>query len=410
MEEWKEYKLEDVCLAIYSGGTPSSMKENYWDGDIPWLSSGETNQRFIYNTEKKITEDGVNNSSTKLANKNSTVIASAGQGHTRGQCSFLKINTYVNQSVIVLNPNPLIVDPLFLYYNIDNRYNELRQLSDGTSTRGSLSGYILKKLSINLPSIIEQNKIALILKSLDDKIENNKRINENLEQQAQALFKSWFVDFEPFKDGKFVDSELGMIPKGWRVDKLENLSSKLSSGGTPKSLNKGYYNGDIRWFSTKELKDSYLFDSEKHISVEALNKSAAKFFPEGSILMAIYASPTVGRLGILTKASTFNQAAVGIVPKPNVGKEFIYLSLLSERINLNNLASGAAQQNLNVGIVKNYTIIVPSQNVLDNFKEIASKIFDNMKVITNESRRLAELRDTLLPRLMSGELKVNEIV
>jgi type I restriction enzyme S subunit len=183
----------------------------------------------------------------------------------------------------------------------------------------------------------------------------------------------------------------------------------MASGGTPKSLNKDYYSGDIKWFSTKELKDCFLFDSEKHISKDALNNSSAKLFPEGTILMAIYAAPTVGRLGILTNPATFNQAAVGIVPKENVGNEFLYLSLLSERINLNNLASGAAQQNLNVGIVKNYNILVPEQKILDVFNRIVKSIFTLLKKNANESRRLAELRDTLLPKLMSGELKVNEI-
>ena len=193
MEEWKEYKLAEVCENIYSGGTPSSMKTSYWNGNLPWLSSGETNQRYIYDTEKCITQEGADNSSTRYAYRGSTVIASAGQGHTRGQASMLCIDTYVNQSVLVLKPNPLFINPHFLYYNLDNRYNELRQLSDGTSTRGSLSGKILKDLKIYLPSLDEQQKIASILKSLDDKIEVNRKINENLEQQAQALFKSWFL-------------------------------------------------------------------------------------------------------------------------------------------------------------------------------------------------------------------------
>lgn len=409
MEEWKEYKLAEVCENIYSGGTPSSMKTSYWNGNLPWLSSGETNQRYIYDTEKCITQEGADNSSTRYAYRGSTVIASAGQGHTRGQASMLCIDTYVNQSVLVLKPNPLFINPHFLYYNLDNRYNELRQLSDGTSTRGSLSGKILKDLKIYLPSLDEQQKIASILKSLDDKIEVNRKINENLEQQAQALFKSWFVDFEPFKDGEFVESELGMIPKGWRVERIEDLSQKMASGGTPKSLNKDYYLGNIKWYSTKELKDCFLFDSEKHISEDALKNSSAKMFPEGTVLMAIYASPTVGRLGILTNPATFNQAAVGIVPKENVGSEFIYLSLLSERTNLNNLASGAAQQNLNVGIVKNYNILVPEQKALDRFNRLARSYFLLLKKNTEESRCLAELRDTLLPKLMSGEIKVNEL-
>lgn len=226
--------------------------------------------------------------------------------------------------------------------------------------------------------------------------------NHNLEEQAQALYKSWFVDFEPFKDGKFVDSELGMIPEGWSVAPIQELSDRIASGGTPRSMDASLYNGPIKWFTTKELKDGFLFDSEKHISNSAVENSAAKFFPAGSVLMAIYASPTVGRLGILTSESTFNQAAVAIVPKQYVGSEFLFLLLLSERNNLNNLASGAAQQNLNVGIVKNYLVLNPSIDTLNSFNRIIKPIFKEIMKNSSENCQLVEIRNSLLLTLMKG--------
>lgn len=260
---------------------------------------------------------------------------------------------------------------------------------------------------VTLPPLDEQRRIAGILGSLDDKIELNRRINANLEAQAQALFRSWFVDFEPFRDGPFVDSELGKIPQGWEICCVEDLASYMVSGGTPKSLDSSYYNGDIRWFTTKELKDGFLFDSEKHISETALKNSAAKLLPENTVLMAIYASPTVGRLGILTAESTYNQAAVGIIAKKEIGYAFLYLLLLSERTNLNNLASGAAQQNLNVGIVKRYRVLVPTIDILNSFNEIVNPIFTTIKNNTAQIHNLSALRDTLLPKLMAGEIKIN---
>ena len=268
---------------------------------------------------------------------------------------------------------------------------------------------------ISLPPLEEQRRIAGILGAIDDKIENNRRINTNLELQAQALYKQWFVDFEfpneedkPYKSsgGKMVDSELGPIPEGWSVQTISDISVRIASGGTPKSLNESYYNGEIKWFTTKELKDCFLIDSDKHISTEALNDSAAKLFPNNTILMAIYAAPTVGRLGILTAESTFNQAAVGIVVKEEIGHLFVYLTLLAERENLNNLASGAAQQNLNVGIVKQYKLIVPTKKLLIEFNQIAGSLFERIKVVSNENKTLATLRDTLLPKLMNGEIKL----
>ena len=180
MAEWKKYTLEEVCERIYSGGTPSTKHEEYWNGNVKWLSSGETAQRFVYDTDRKITKKGVENSSTKLATKGCTVIATAGQGYTRGQASFLMIDTYMNQSVIACKANESIILPLYLYYNLDSRYEEFRLLSDGTSTRGGLSGWIMKRMEIKLPPISLQEKIVDILYSIDKKIELNNAINNNL--------------------------------------------------------------------------------------------------------------------------------------------------------------------------------------------------------------------------------------
>lgn len=180
MKKWKIYKIEDVCNRIFSGGTPSTKNKDYWNGNLKWLSSGETRKSFIYDTEKKITDLGAEKSATKLAKKDSVVIATAGQGYTRGQTSYLTDNMYINQSLISLETNAEYLMPLFLYYNFKNRYSEFRQLSDGTSTRGSLSGKIIKSMDIVLPSIETQQKIVNVLHNIDKKIELNNKINNNL--------------------------------------------------------------------------------------------------------------------------------------------------------------------------------------------------------------------------------------
>lgn len=216
--DWKNYSLEDVCERIYSGGTPSTKHSDYWNGELKWLSSGETSQRFIYDTERKITQRGVENSSTKLATKGCTVIATAGQGYTRGQASFLMTDTYMNQSVIACKAKENIILPLYLYYNLDNRYEEFRLLSDGTSTRGGLSGWILKRMEISLPNIEVQRRIVSILYSIDQKIELNNTINNNLEQQAQAIFKEWFIDNsenENWSNGTFSELIQSTLSGDW---------------------------------------------------------------------------------------------------------------------------------------------------------------------------------------------------
>lgn len=397
MEEWKEYKLIDVCENIYSGGTPSSMIASYWNGNLPWLSSGETNQRYIYYTEKSITKEGADNSSTRYAFEGSTVIASAGQGHTRGQASMLCIDTYVNQSVLVLKPNPLIINPHFLYFNLDSRYNELRQLSDGCSTRGSLSGKILKDLKIYLPSLNEQLKIVSILKSLDDKIEVNRRINDNLEQQAQALFKSWFVDFEPFQNGEFVDSELGRIPKGWKVGKLSEIANitmgQSPSGSTYNENHEGteFYQGsaDFGW----------RFPNERVYTTEPL-----RFAESNSILMSVRAP--VGTMNISLNKCCIGRGLASIQSKDNSNSFVFYLmDFLKPLLNSYN-GDGTVFGSINKKSLETLPIIKPPQDVIDSFEKIVSPLDGIIKNNSVETKTLSTLRDTLLPKLMSGEIEV----
>lgn len=380
MSEWKTYRLGDI-IQLKSGGTPDKSNPDYWGGSIPWISAKSMYDDFISTSDLFITEEGLQ-AGSKIAKKDSILLLTRGSGlFNRIPVCYVVSDVAYNQDVknIVLKQEN-VTSIKFLYYWL---YGNKELLSSMLETTGIGAGKIDTKrflnLSISLPSQKEQARYIHLMDLLFDKIELNRRINANLEAQAQALFRSWFVDFEPFRDGPFVDSELGKIPQGWEICCVEDLASYMVSGGTPKSLDSSYYNGDIRWFTTKELKDGFLFDSEKHISETALKNSAAKLLPENTVLMAIYASPTVGRLGILTAESTYNQAAVGIIAKKEIGYAFLYLLLLSERTNLNNLASGAAQQNLNVGIVKRYRVLVPTIDILNSFNEIVNPIFTTIK-------------------------------
>ena len=381
MEDWKEYKLGDL-LTIKYGKDHKKLKE----GNIPVYGSGGIMRRVnqsIY--------DGPSIMIPRKGSLNNVLYSDT---------PFWTVDTMFWS---IINDN--IVNPLFLYYSLCKK--DFASLNVGSAVP-SLTVPILNDIDVNVPTFDTQNRIVGILKSLDDKIELNRRINDNLEQQAQALFKAWFVDFEPFKDGKFVDSELGRIPENWRIGTIEELCQHIASGSTPSSMNKEYYNGNIKWFTTKELNDTFLLDSEKHISEKGHQSSSTKIkmFPTGTVLMAIYAAPTVGRLGILTSNATFNQAAVGLTPKEEVGSNYIFLLLKNERYNFNNLAIGAAQQNLSVKFIKTYTTIIPSKKVISDFNAIINSIFNRIMLLCKENSGLTNLRDTLLPKLMSGKLKI----
>lgn len=274
-----------------------------------------------------------------------------------------------------------------------------------TTVQPTLNIKTLEKLPIPIINRKMMVDIVTILSSLDDKIAVNRRICENLEAQAQALFKHWFIDFAPFKDGKFVESELGMIPEGWKVGKLEDLCIKVGSGGTPKSSNKNYYQGVIPWFGTGEFNDSFLFDSEKHITKEAIDNSSARLYPMHTVLIAMYGA-TVGKLSIISVDATFNQAALALVAHDYIGYPYVFLSLLNCRKALINLACGAAQQNLNAGNIKSFKSIIPNKKVMGDFNDIILPLFELIEEFCKENLRLSTLRDTLLPKLMSGQIKV----
>lgn len=244
----------------------------------------------------------------------------------------------------------------------------------------------------DLPVLETQKKIADILGTIDEKIELNRQMNETLEHMGQALFRHYFIN--------------NPEAEKWEEVPLSELCQNISSGGTPSTRNESYYGGDVLWFSTKELQDGFLFGSDKTITDDGLAKSAAKLFPINTVTMAIYAAPTVGRLGILTKEASFNQATCGLVAKPEIGYEFIYLCLLLSRVELNNMANGAAQQNISVGKVRDFKVLHPSIDSLGMFRTKIEPIFEQIKNSSEQIQTLTTLRDTLLPRLISGKMRV----
>ena len=263
----------------------------------------------------------------------------------------------LGQNLVLLRATGENIYPPFLRWVLQcpQWWSEVKTFINVGAIFESLKCVEIPEFKVPLPGLEDQKAISGLLWDLDNKAENLRRQNQTLENIAQTLFKRWFIEFEfpdkegkPYKSsgGKMVESELGEIPEGWKVGTVNDLCQKLASGGTPSTKNKEYYSGEINWFSTKELNDNYLFESEKKITEEGLSNSSAKFFPRGAVIMAIYAAPTVGRLGILARESTFNQAACGFIADENICcGEFIYLLLLYSRRTLNNLANGAAQQN-----------------------------------------------------------------
>jgi len=295
-------------------------------------------------------------------------------------------------------------DYLFRFLSQNRIYKELNS-GQGSSTMPAVSFGNVKNIIIEYPHLPTQKRIASILSTYDDLIENNLKRIKLLEETAQNIYKEWFVNFRfPNYENTPFNEETG-LPVGWEVKKLSELYN-TSSGGTPKRDNPNYYEGNIKWFRTNELQDNFLIDSELHISEDALKNSSAKLFPKNTVLMAMYGA-TIGRLGVLTEEASTNQACCGIIPiNENFGNSFIYYWLLKNREHILSLRMGAAQENISQTIIKDLEVIKPSSIILKEFNSKIDKINEIKINLTIQNQKLKEARDILLPRLMNRTIEV----
>lgn len=294
---------------------------------------------------------------------------------------------------------------MFLYWLLRTyNYHEFIVGSASGSTVKHTSPKTILSYGFELPPLLEQKKIADILSSLDNKIELNNKINANLEQQAHAIFKSWFVDFEPFQDGESVDSELGMIPKGWRVGKFTELVDVLG-GGTPNTQDETYWNGVIPFFTPKDVNNScFVLSTEKNLTKVGLNNCNSKLYPKFTVF--ITARGTVGKIAIAGKDMAMNQSCYALVGKKGYGQLYVYYYAIEAVRSLKNKANGAVFSALVTRDFDSECVVIPPTNVAKEFEARVLPSFNMILANANQNMILMDARDTLLPKLMSGEIEV----
>ena len=313
------------------------------------------------------------------------------------------------QRVVCLRGKSNLLDNTYLKYYFLSQYGRkaLKSRESGTTVTG-IKQSELRNVEVRYPSFQDQRNIASILSSLDDKIAINKKICENLEAQAQALFKHWFVDFAPFKDGKFVESELGLIPEGWRVGKAEDFYT-INIGKTPPRAERQWFsetkgNNKI-WISISDMGScgAYISDSKEYLTPEAQREFNVVMVPAGTILLSF--KLTIGRVAIADNELTTNEAIARFILPNSDYREFTYLYLKQYKYGSLGSTSSIATA-VNSKIIKSMPFLMPSSEVMAEFSTVVSTLFDEIRILSIESLRFASLRDTLLPKLMSGQIKV----
>ncbi|HDY8021230.1 TPA: restriction endonuclease subunit S [Vibrio vulnificus] len=426
---WPIVKLGDYCSKIGSGATPKGGNSVYLDhGEISLIRSQNIyNEGFKSDGLVYITPEAAQKLKNVIIEPNDVLINITGDSVARvclAPNEFLPAR--VNQHVAILRVDPEEFDHRYLRYFLTSTkmQNYLLTIASTGGTRNALTKSMLESLEVSKPSLDVQKRIGDALESFESKIELNSRTNQTLEEMAQAIFKSWFVDFDPVKakmngeqpEGmdeataslfpeKLVESELGLIPEGWEIKPIKDLCSKVQNGGTPKRSESSYWDdGDIPWLTSGEVRQSIITSVENRITQLGLDKSSAKWVPELSTLVALYGA-TAGEVSLTSIPLTTNQAVCALMPKKE-HQWYNYLQLKSRVAELAGKAVGSAQQNISKGLVESTEVLSVPESLLEAFNAQVENLFKLRICNLQENVELANLRNTLLPKLLSGEIEL----
>lgn len=403
MSEWKENKLGDICNKVTSGGTPNTRKNEYYGGEIPWVRTQEVNFNRIYDAEIKISEAGLANSSAKWIPENSVIIAM--YGATAGKVAINKIPVTTNQACCNLIIDKEKADYRFIYYNILSRFSTIANMAVGGAQQ-NLNAGMIKDLPVFLPDLPTQSEIAEILSSLDDKIELNNKINQELETLAKALF-NLICEVNDAQDND-----------GWSTIKLKDILS-IKNGYAFKGMD--FIESGKPVIKIKNVKAGKInFNNLSYVSENIANKAEKFKIKKYDLLITMSGNRIdgsmdtwVGKVGMFPKEGEYllNQR-VSILNLDNIKLKYYLLQLLSSEEYqyhfISNATSSGGQANISPDLIYNTEILLPPADKIDVFDNVASDIYSIIFNNMSENESLIESREILLPKLISGELVINE--
>ncbi|WP_187276512.1 restriction endonuclease subunit S [Parahaliea maris] len=386
--KWQAVEIGAVCN-LMTGGTPKTSEPEYYEGgDIPWIVSGDIHKGEIFDCEKRITTKAVENSNARYLPKDSVLIALNGQGKTRGTVALLRIeNATCNQSVVSINPNSKDeLDPEFLFYYLKSQYRQIRNLT-GDKDRAGLNMPLLRSISIPLPPLSDQKRIAAIL----DKADNLRRKRQQAIQLADEFLRAVFLEM-------FGDPVTN--PKKWERKAFSDLGS-WSSGGTPSRRVPEYFDGDINWYSAGELNSRYLSGSVEKITQDAIENTSARVFNAGSILLGMYDTAAF-KASILREDSSSNQACANLKPNASVNVEWFYSFIMVAKHHYLSQRRGVRQKNLNLGMIREFELPLPPIELQMEYASIVGRVMHIKSAM--EGAEAIPLFRSLSQKAFSGEL------
>lgn len=395
---WKITTLGEVGITV-TGKTPSKDNPEDWGDFLDFITPTDisSDSKYLKTVARKLSEEGMNRFKKMIIPSKSVVVTCIGSD--MGKVVMNENEALTNQQINSIKINSEN-DKDYIFYLLKDSYSILRNIAVGGSTMPILNKTTFESLEFLIPSLPEQHAIAAVLSSLDDKIELLREQNKTLEATVQAIFKEWFVNFNfPGATGKMVDSELGEIPEGWKVDRLSEII--VFEGGAQPPKSEHIYeprDGYVRFIQNRDYSNSshitYIKESKKNKLCEVFD-----------IMMDKYGDVGVPRWGLV---GAYNVALAKIVPKIKNSREYLrsYFSQRAVFSLLSASAQASTRGSLNEGTFKGVTLIIPDEITLERFEKLQSKFLSKILFNNAEVETLSQLRDTLLPKLMKGDVRV----
>lgn len=394
-KNWIDISLEDV--ADLTVGFVGKTTNHYVNNGIRFLRSQNVEPFRINLADERFIDEPFHRSIKKSQLEAGDVVI-VRTGNPGASAVIPEKNEEWNCSdLVIIKPDHTRINSTFLAAFLNLSYGVISSNLVGAVQQHFNVG-AAKKLRLKLPSLKEQNIIASYIDSLNEKITINEKINQNLDEQAKAIFKSWFIDYDHWN---------GQMPSNWIETSLGKICS-CELGGTPSRANKDYWNGTIPWINSGEVNKFRIIKPSETITELGLSKSATKLLPVKTTVIAITGA-TLGQVSLLEIASCANQSVVGVIPNEKLPYEFIYPLITAKIQELISHQTGGAQQHINKQNVESLSFMMPTQDVISAYTNLVNALYARIATNCFENERLTELRDSLLPKLMSAEIDVSEI-